>query len=102
MSNPEQIGDFGELVRGDRVVALMWPRRISQTQLAAEIGVNRSLLSLKLRGQRQWYLREVTELAKALNTTVAYLIGESDEVRPTSAATDQVGRTGLEPVTDGL
>ena len=102
MSNTEQIGDFGELVRGDRVVALMWPRRLSQTQLAAEIGVNRTLFSLKLRGQRQWYLREVAALAKALNTTVAYLIGESDEVRPTDQSSYEVGRTGLEPVTDGL
>ncbi|MBR22441.1 MAG: hypothetical protein CMF57_08405 [Leifsonia sp.] len=102
MSSHQSMRTQDELVRGERVVALMWPRRISQARLASAIGVDPSSFSQKLRGKRPWYLREVTQLAIELNTTVAYLIGESDEVRPVDGSENGVGRTGLEPVTDGL
>jgi len=46
--------------------------------LARRVDVDRASISQKLHGRRRWYLDEVVAIATALNTTVAYLIGETD------------------------
>lgn len=49
----------------------------SVTALAKRVDVDRASISQKLHGRRRWYLDEVIAIATALDTTVAYLIGES-------------------------
>jgi transcriptional regulator with XRE-family HTH domain len=58
---------------------LMWDRQITQASLAPMLGIEQSALSKKLRGSRSWSIQDVASAARALNTTVAYLVGEVDD-----------------------
>ena len=79
-----------ECVRGDRVAGLMWAQGLTNTTLAARIGVNRTLVSQKRNSKRPWYLWEIVRIADALDTTVAYLLGETKDSDRSLAAVDQV------------
>ncbi|WP_414531139.1 helix-turn-helix domain-containing protein [Leucobacter chromiiresistens] len=94
---------------------LLWRAHMSVASLARQIGRDRSAFSLKLNGHRRWYLDELIEIAAELDTSVGFLLGETDDDRrpehlqstqkaPTASAVgaDGVGRAGLEPATDGL
>lgn len=59
-------------------------------ELAARSGVHATSLSQKLHGKRRWYLNEVADIADALETTVAYLIGETDDSSRSVAGVDAV------------
>ena len=72
---------------GRRVHQLMWDRQITQTAFARLIDMDQSSVAKRLRGKLGWNARQLRDSARALNTTVAYLVGES--VRP----------EGLEPPT---
>ncbi|ERG63487.1 hypothetical protein L332_03330 [Agrococcus pavilionensis RW1] len=71
-----------DVLVGQRVHQLMWSRRISQTDFAPRLGFQQSSLSKKLRGTRGWSLDETAAAARALGTTVAFLIGETDDPAP--------------------
>lgn len=79
---------------GRRVHMLMWDHHVSQTTLAAELGIEQSGLSKKLRGKRPWSLTEVITVARELGTTVAYLVGEAGDPG------EPGGRTPPEPSSD--
>ena len=64
---------------GRRVHMMMWERRITQTALGREIGVDKSNLGKRLRGERGWSLDDLRAVAAALGTTMSYLLGENDE-----------------------
>ncbi|MGF0118956.1 MULTISPECIES: helix-turn-helix domain-containing protein [unclassified Pseudoclavibacter] len=66
----------------ERIVALLWRRKMRQSDLSDAIGVARPNISSKLRGNRRWYLFEIVGIAEALGTSVAYLIGETDDDKP--------------------
>lgn len=85
---------------GRRVHMLMWSTKLTQTDFAPRIGLTQAGLSKKLRGERGWSVGELVSVAAALGTTVAYLVGETLDI--TGPDSEPVGRTGLEPVTDGL
>jgi hypothetical protein len=101
-----------EELRGDRIAALMWSERLrSVSALARRMDVNGTVLRRKINGERPWYFHEVVALAAALNTTIGYLSGESDVMRPVNAkvpASSETGTsasvagTGFEPATSGL
>lgn len=74
---------------GKRAHMLIWSAKRTQGDVAAEIGMSSGSLGLKLKGQRGWALAEIIAIAHALDTTVAYLVGE----------TVPVGPTGIEPMT---
>jgi hypothetical protein len=112
---------YDTLVRGERVVSLMWSHKFrSITALARYLNLDGSLLRRKLDGQRPWYLHEVRAVAQALDTSVAYLIGETDIPTPLRAPAAQddiegqakgpemarsrglVAGAGLEPATPRL
>lgn len=75
----------------ERIVALLWRKRMRQIDLSAAIGVAQPNLSAKLRGARRWYLFEIVGIAQALGTSVAYLIGETDDDAPLRSPADQQG-----------
>lgn len=51
----------------------------SATELARRANLNRSTVSLKRTGSRTWQLSDLQAIAPVLNTTVSYLIGETDD-----------------------
>ncbi|AGW41068.1 two-component system sensor protein [Leifsonia xyli subsp. cynodontis DSM 46306] len=58
---------------------LMWDRQITQTALGETIGMNQSHLGKRLRGNLSWSATQLTTIAAALKTSVAYLMGEVDD-----------------------
>ena len=58
---------------------MMWDRRITQTALGRAIGIDQSNLGKRLRGERGWSLDDLQAVARALGTTMGYLLGENDE-----------------------
>lgn len=68
---------------------------------ATALTVDSTGLSKKLKGERGWALEEVVSLAEVLNTTVAYLVGETDEPnRPGPRSTIDVFRDATETITN--
>ncbi len=78
---------------GRRAHMLMWDAKLKQGDVAARVGMSSGSLGLKLKGQRGWALQEVADIAAVLNTTVAYLFGESGENAPEPVARDANMRT---------
>lgn len=66
-------------VTGERIAQLLWRNNLTIASLAREVGRDRSLFSLKMNGLRRWYLDELLEGAETLDTTVGYLLGETDD-----------------------
>lgn len=91
---------------------------MSQTRLARTLGITPAGISRRMNGGAEWGLSETRRIAEILDTTVAFIAGETDDpARPDSlghnaeapaasaaGASDDgsVGRTGLEPVTERL
>lgn len=73
---------------GQRAHMLIWSERRKQGDVAAQIGMSSGSLGLKLKGQRGWAIAELVSLADALNTTVAYLVGETDQNGPNLPPSD--------------
>ncbi|WP_411157526.1 helix-turn-helix domain-containing protein [Nocardia otitidiscaviarum] len=67
---------------GERVHAVMWRLKMSQTDLAAELGITQTALSHKLRGKRPFYARELGAVSVALGANPAYFYGLTDDPRP--------------------
>lgn len=76
ISQPELSREDMDAAVGRRVHLLMWDRKITQAALGAQIGVDQSSLAKRLRGDRGWTVAHLVAVANALNTTVAYLVGE--------------------------
>ena len=72
---------------------LIWRAGKTQGAIAEAIGIESTALGKKLRGKNGWAIQELIDLAAVLDTSVAYLVGESpDDSRP-------VGPAGIEPTT---
>lgn len=67
---------------GRRAHMIMWDRKLKQKQVAGMLSISSDALGRKLKGERGWALAEVISLAGVLNTSVSYLVGESDEPHP--------------------
>ena len=61
---------------GRRVHMRMFDRRVTGVALAQLLGVDQSGLSKRLRGERGWSAENLRDAAAALETTIAYLVGE--------------------------
>lgn len=86
-------------VLSDRFTGLLSRSPLRTTAgLARATGIDRASISQKLHGRRRWYLDEVIAIALALDTTVAYLIGESES----SATARSLFTTDEDPDTLGL
>lgn len=61
---------------GLRVHNLMWSQRITQRDLADQIGLTQTGLGKKLRGSRPWYVAELVAIAPLLGTTASDLLAD--------------------------
>lgn len=75
---------MGELrFDSNRLAELMKKKRIGDTELARLSGVSRTMIFYLKKGKRNTASAEtVAKIAAALNTTVAYLLGEGEEKQP--------------------
>lgn len=85
---PISDGEIDDAYIGRRVHQLMWDQHISQTALAPQLGMDQSTLGKRLRGTVGWPGPLLVKVAKVLGTTVAYLVGESDDPVPPTPAVD--------------
>lgn len=65
--------DLGREV-GERIHAVMWRQKMSQTRLAPMLGLSQSVLSRKIRGDVPWWLAEVFTAAQVLGVDVSELV----------------------------
>jgi transcriptional regulator with XRE-family HTH domain len=72
---------------GRTVHMVMFDKRVTQSQLAQQIGVDQSTLSKKLRGKRSWTLDEMISVADALRVDARDLLSSmwSDPGTPQAA-----------------
>ncbi len=98
---------------GENVETLRRRAGLSVAELGAQFQLSGSAMSLKLRGKRSWSALDTHLAARLFGVRMAQLQGEEALPEPSAPAsvTDisdliakrrSVGRTGLEPVTDGL
>lgn len=67
---------------GARVHQLLFIRKMTQASLATALGVAQTSVSKKLRGTVGWSASDVIAVSHALNTSVAYLFGETSNPTP--------------------
>ena len=67
---------------GRRVHQLMWDQQLTQTAFGQLIGIDQSLVAKRLRGKVAWPMSLVVRSARVLNTSVAYLVGETNDSTP--------------------
>jgi transcriptional regulator with XRE-family HTH domain len=79
-TTPEQrAATFSELV-AEEIDSVRGRRRMSQAQLAREIGKSEMWVSLRLRGRQEIGLNELALIAKALGVSVFQLMPPTDSV----------------------
>ena len=91
-AQPARLDRTTDEIIGANVHMLIWRAGDTQTAVARALGLEKSALGLKLRGRRPWYGAEIAAVARHYGVDEGALFKRNPEV----------GRTGLEPVTDGL
>ncbi|PQZ60739.1 MULTISPECIES: helix-turn-helix domain-containing protein [unclassified Microbacterium] len=81
-----------DTVVGRRIHTLMWEQRVKNKDLAELLGIEATGVGKKLRAEQRFSIEQLVMVAARLNTTVAYLVGESSAPHP-------VGPAGIEPTT---
>ena len=71
---------------GRRVGALMNANGISQTNMAARMGITQAAISRKLSGERPWFADELAVVAGILGVGVGELFGEHHKPRRVGGA----------------
>ena len=56
-------------------------RKWTLAKLASSTGIQRTYLSQKMHGKSRWYRSDLIAVASALDTSVAFLVGETTEPR---------------------
>lgn len=64
----------------ERISELMSQYKLTQKELAIKAGVTESAMSYYVKGERTPRSDVLTRIAKALNTTTDYLLGNAEEV----------------------
>ncbi|MFS0853032.1 helix-turn-helix domain-containing protein [Microbacterium sp. 179-I 3D4 NHS] len=67
---------------GRRVHQALWDQRMTQAVFAAQVGMSQSSVAKRLRGYHGWGAAHLIRAAEALHTSVAYLVGETDDSAP--------------------
>lgn len=67
---------------GRRVHQLMWDRQMTQTTFGELTGMDQSSVAKRLRGKVGWPAAAIVDTARVLDTTIAYLFGETDSSQP--------------------
>lgn len=77
MSEKKAVEENIDQVVGERIAMMMFRKKIKQTALGAQVGMNQTQLSRKLHGTRPWYGHELASIAAVLNVSVGELFGEA-------------------------
>jgi hypothetical protein len=64
---------------GARAHMLIWRAGRTQGSVADALGIEATAFGKKLKGRNGWAIQELIDLAAELRTTVAYLVGETEE-----------------------
>ena len=77
----DEVGDLDVIttLTAERIAALMWRHGLSVSSLARRIRKGRVTTSTKMNGHARWYADELVRIATVLDTTVGYLLGETDD-----------------------
>ena len=75
---------------GRRVGTLMDARGITQTSMAARMGITQAAISRKLSGERPWFADELATVAGILGVGVGELFGEHRKPRRLGGAAAMV------------
>lgn len=68
---------------GRRIHTLMWEQRIKNKDLGELLGLEATGIGKKLRAEQRFSIEQLVTVAAYLNTTVAYLVGESENPHQT-------------------
>lgn len=69
----------------ERLKNLMEEKRYSKAEISEKLGIGYSTLWRRLNGERSINIDFLMELASALGTSIAYLVGETDNPEPNGA-----------------
>lgn len=75
----KQADTAGDLDReiGERVHGRMWNQKVSQKEIGVLLGIDATGVGKKLRAEQKFSIAQLVTIAGRLNTTVAYLVGET-------------------------
>lgn len=88
-------GESIDVAVGKRVHTLMWEQRVKNKEIAELLELDPTAVGKKLRAEQKFSIEQLSVIAARLQTTIGYLVGETDTPHPTNP----VGPTGLEPMT---
>ena len=63
----------------ERVLVLLFRQHLSQSSLARQLGMAPNNLNRRIRGTTEWTPSDLVHLAKVLDTSTSFLVGETDE-----------------------
>ncbi|MEP6477810.1 MAG: helix-turn-helix transcriptional regulator, partial [Rhodoglobus sp.] len=72
----------------------MFLRGVTQTKLAAQLGMAQTTVSKKVRGSVGWSTDDLVAVSAALGTSIAYLFGEVEDPRPSEPETKKAPSRG--------
>ncbi|GEM_PF-2127769 len=79
-------------VTAERIVALLWRKKMSMTALGRRVGMSSPSISQKMKGDRRWFVEDLVAVAAELDTSVGYLLGETDDdAAPKTTAAPSAG-----------
>lgn len=67
---------------GERVRLVMWRKKVTQTALAAQLGMSQPGLGKKIHGERAWSVEDLLQVAEALGVQVGDLLPEGPPPSP--------------------
>ncbi len=62
-----------------KILDLMWEKKISDAELCSKAHINKSAVTDWKKGKTKSYMRHLPDIANALDTTVDYLLGKTDQ-----------------------
>ena len=74
-----------------RIKKIISEKHVSQTKIARDLGINYTTFWRRLHGARELNVDFLVKLANILGTSVAYLLGETDNPSPDLAQTQAAG-----------
>lgn len=75
-TTPQPVDHYAEI--GRRAHQLMWDRKMTQTEFGDRTGMDQSSVAKRFRGKLGWSAIHLLDAAEVLETTVGYLVGETD------------------------
>lgn len=71
-----------DIVVGERTHQMMWKSKVTNKTLGATLSLDPTAIGKKLRAEQKFSLAQLATVAAYLNTTVAYLVGETENPHP--------------------